>query len=580
MSHKIQYLRDNFEGLSLNTDLWDVTGPGLAYFDGAVQLTPSSTATILESGHSYSLAESRVDAHFTLPGAGETRSLTMAVRVDDNNELSISLVNGTLTFRVRVAGVNSDTTLAVDRDTMDHWRIEESAGVAYFYTSSDGIAWAQRRVATHGLTLTSVTLRITCLLTVSTTSPTYGGGTYGSGFYGGVSGVEPHVALIHGINRADSVPSTTPPVITAERAPRWRWALGDWRDGAPSHEMLYAGNRALRLHLKTPSEATFTTWGESDEAMVMSEGISDLWVIRNTDTLFRGRISRADDEIDDAKHSVNASATDYRGLMERRNLVADVTETAVDQATIVRNLVSNMQAQTGGNLGIKFYVGDVDTWATTGVARTVEFKDGQSVNSCLSRLGNMENGFDLEVDENLLLKLHYPQMGSDNGEVLDLGGTVSRATRTLNMDKYGNFIRQSGADEIVAVNKFSDNLEEAPEGRWDLQFGDIDLKTNDMVEKTAASKLAQSQQLLPTYRLTMAAGAWRGPEHVWLGDTVTAVVKSGRVSDVLKLRVYDLDIEVDINDNETVTVTVGDSKLTIASMLHRINQNIRAMQRR
>jgi hypothetical protein len=101
-----------------------------------------------------------------------------------------------------------------------------------------------------------------------------------------------------------------------------------------------------------------------------------------------------------------------------------------------------------------------------------------------------------------------------------------------------------------------------------------------MVEKTAASKLAQSQQLLPTYRLTMAAGAWRGPEHVWLGDTVTAVVKSGRVSDVLKLRVYDLDIEVDINDNETVTVTVGDSKLTIASMLHRINQNIRAMQRR
>lgn len=579
MAHRIKYLRDTFSSLGLNVSLWTVTGPGMLYYDGKVQFEPGTEYTVLESVHSYSLTQSEVSAYVGLLGSGQTRELTMECRIDASNGVAISCVNDTLTFRVRVAGVNSDISIPVDRDAMTHWRIEERSGIIYFYTSDNYASWTQQRVATHGLDLSLVKLRFSCGLNVDADFDEYGDGEYGEGFYGGVSGAAPDFAFLYSVNREDPIPSTVPAVVSVLRAAGWRWAIGPWRDSAASHELLYAGARSLQLHLNTPSEAQFTTWGQADEALHLEEGISDLWVTRDADTLFRGRVIRANDRIDGSSHAVNVSCVDYRGILDRRNLNADVTFTAVDQATIVRSLIETAQAETGGYHGIKFFEGDVDDWATTGVTRTVEFKEGQSFWECIAKLCAMEGGFDAEIDENKLFNLHFPRSGQDTGEVLDYEGNVTEADRTLNMDSYGNAVRQSGADGVASSTQYSDNIANAPEGRWDLQYGDIDLTTSDMVVKTALARVGQSSQLLPTYRLSMGTGMWRGPGHVWLGDYVYVVVKSGRLNDVIKMRVFDLDIDVDINNNEKVSITVGDPKLTVASMLNRINRNIRSLQR-
>src|SRR5215213_9264916 len=108
MVSKLKYLRDTFSGVSLDTSLWTVTGPGLSFFNQSVQFTPSSTNTILESVDSYSLTESEVEAYFALLGPGETREMLIECRIDSSNSISIQVVNNTITFRVRVAGVNSD----------------------------------------------------------------------------------------------------------------------------------------------------------------------------------------------------------------------------------------------------------------------------------------------------------------------------------------------------------------------------------------------------------------------------------------------------------------------------------------
>lgn len=578
MTHKLRYLRDSFRSLELDTSIWDASGPGMAYFNGSVQFDPSQTDTVLESVHDFSLVNSEVEAHVGLLGTGQTREFGMEVRIDADNGLSIWNNDTQLVFRVRVAGVDNDTSVDIDPESHSYWRVEERAGIAYFYTSSDFIAWKRQRVATHGLTLSSVKLRFTARLNAPEEEGFgYGEGEYGGGFYGGVSGEEPHFAYLYAVNRSDSVTSTVPEVVVIPRPALWNWSIGSWM-GTAERELVFAGSRTLRLHLRDPSEAQFTTWGESEEAALIEEAITDLWVMRDGHTLFRGRVVRTNDQLDASSHSVDVACTDYRGLLDRRNISADVTFTAQDQAYIVQSVLTTMQQQTGGYLGITF--GEDEALALTGILRTVEFKAGQSVWSALSKLATMSGGFEISINEDRLITLDYPGLGEDAGEVLDFGGIVKAAGRTMNVDSYGNAIRQSGADGVPASEHFSGNLGDAPEGRWDLQFGDIDLTTSSMVEKSGAAKLEKSSKLLPTYQLTLNPGTWRGPDHIWLGDYVNVVVKSGRLTDVVKMRVFDISIEVDINDHENVSITVGDPKLTLATMLNRINQNLRTLQRR
>lgn len=579
MVDRLKYLRDSFTSPELDESTWTVSGPGIGYFNGSVEFDPNFTATVLESVREYSLTHSHVEAHLGLLGTGQTRNTSMSVRVDADNEVAIVHEADQLIFRVRVAGVNNDTSIDVDLDQMSHWRIEERHGVVYFYTGSDYVNWDRRRVATHGLDLSLVKLRFSVGLDVAEDPDvTYGSGGFGEGFYGGLSGVEPHYAYLYSVNQQTPTPSTVPAVVTAPRAANWRWAVGPWRDEAPSHELIFAGSRSLQLHLKSPSEASFTTWGESEEATFIEEGVSDLWVMRDADTLFRGRVVRANDEVDATSHSLSVSATDYRGVLDRRNLLGEWSTTGIEQAQTVQELVTSIQEQTGGYLGITFET--EDGIPATGIARTAEFNEGQSCYECISKLASMDAGFDFDVDENKLFTLYYPERGVDNGEVLDVGGTVARLSRVLNLDRYGNAVRQSGADGVAASNEYAENLSTAPEGRWDLQYGDIELKTSDMVVKSGKAKLQQASQLIPVYTLKLATGAWRGPSHIWLGDYAWVVVKSGRLHDVVKMRVHGISIDVDINNHETVTVTVGGDRVTIASMLNRINRNIRSIQRK
>lgn len=577
MVDRLKYLRDSFSSEELDESLWAASGPGLNHFNGAVEFDPSGTEAVLESVRTYALRQSHVEAHLGLLGAGQTRKLTMAARIDADNEVSIVAHHDEISFRVRVAGVNNDLTFPVEQEEMSHWRIEERHGIAYFYTGSDYTGWNRKRVVTHGLDLSEVKLRFTVALDVAEGSETYGGGGYGEGFYGGVSGVEPHHAYVYSVNQQTPTPSTTPAVVTAPRAPNWRWAVGPWRDTAPSYELLFAGSRSVQFHLKSPSEASFTTWGESEEATFIEEGVSDLWIMRDTATLFRGRVIRANDEVDASTHSMAVTATDYRGVLDRRNLLGDWSTTGIEQAQTVQELITSVQEQTGGYLGITF--AEETGIPATGIARTAEFREGQSCYESITKLASMDAGFDFDVDEHKLFTLYHPERGSDNGEVLDVGGTVARLSRVVNLDRYGNAVRQSGADGVAAANEYAENLANAPEGRWDLQFGDIDLKTSDMVVKTAKSRVQQASQLIPVYTLKLTHGAWRGPDHIWLGDYVWVVVKSGRLHDVVKMRVHDISIEVDINNHETVSITVGGDKVTIASMLNRINRNIRSIQR-
>ena len=74
----------------------------------------------------------------------------------------------------------------------------------------------------------------------------------------------------------------------------------------------------------------------------------------------------------------------------------------------------------------------------------------------------------------------------------------------------------------------------------------------------------------------MAKGAWGGPDHVWLGDLVTVVIKHGRLFEQATAHVVQIDVDVDTSNEETVTVTTGDvfvdESTVIRSLARQINQ--------
>src|SRR5206468_6555447 len=51
----------------------------------------------------------------------------------------------TLSFREKLGGVDSSTTLTFDATAHAYWRIRNTAGVNYWETSPDGATWTVRR---------------------------------------------------------------------------------------------------------------------------------------------------------------------------------------------------------------------------------------------------------------------------------------------------------------------------------------------------------------------------------------------------------------------------------------------------
>ncbi len=366
----------------------------------------------------------------------------------------------------------------------------------------------------------------------------------------------------------------------------WRWAVGPWRAGnTPQAELTTAtGNRRLICRLLDPSEAQISLNGYGSDAQLIDELITDLWVYRDGVSLFRGRVyGPTSDHLSAATYTYDVKAFDYRQLLWRRLLYADRTWANTEQTVIAWNLIQDTQNQLGGDMGIRsslinpLSVG----WPSTGVNRpSVIFTAGSTVWDSLRKLNQMANGFDLDIDQNRVANLYYPQRGADNGVVLDYGGVLTAVERTFEPATFANAIRQSGASGVTTVTTTVPNIAITPEGRWDAQYGDIDLTTADMVAQTSATNIALASTALPTYQLHMARGAWGGPSHFWLGDYVLVVIQTGRLNEVVKGRVFQMDISVGSSDTEDVIVTVGNLHHDIESVLKGLAKRIIPLTRR
>jgi hypothetical protein len=367
---------------------------------------------------------------------------------------------------------------------------------------------------------------------------------------------------------------------------RWQLVLGPASGG---HEVALteATGRKYTARLDGNSDLSFTIDGRHEQAAAIEELSTDVHLLfstaSSTTILDRCRVGGTQDEIDEDSHKTQVSCLDYRAVLARRILYSTdtLTFTGVEQADIAWQLIQATQARPSGDLGIS------QGYAATGILRDRTYEAGDSIGQRVQELSEVIDGFDWDIlpvsASALLLKVWYPQRGSDRDVVLEVGGIAASVSREVNTSDYGNAVRYTGAQGLTAVEDGADLLGDSdafPQGRWDLALGDDGLTTQGALNDRAAWQLAQSQVVRPAYTVKLAQGAWQGPDHIWLGDTVRLIIPSGRLAVDTTARVHEVEIAMDGNNGEAVTLTLGGPRPDFRRWPSAIERRLKDLERR
>ena len=372
---------------------------------------------------------------------------------------------------------------------------------------------------------------------------------------------------------------------------RWEFVVGPPAPtGGHTDELAQCTNRTVTFRLADQSEASVTMNDRNGSTNNIVQLASDLHVLRNGTELFRGRLGPSSDTIDTASHVVTFTAICYRGLLSRRRLFASdlLTWSSAYPDNIMWGLISQTQARTGGNLAITQGLGfgnhaGMSTTSLTCIA-------GDAIADKINDLSNQSTTcFDWAITPygsvTLCAEIWMYQRGASRGVILEHGGSLvsSPWTREADPSVYANAIRVTGDPSATPVptpvEAAASDIATRPEGRWDQVYG-TDLETSADVSAYAPWQLQQAQAVIPTYTIPLQNGAWGGPNHIWLGDTVEVQVKSGRLLTDVALRVNEISATANLDGSESVQLTVGAPKPNIKKQLALILRRLRDLERR
>ena len=306
----------------------------------------------------------------------------------------------------------------------------------------------------------------------------------------------------------------------------WSWAVGGAAPGGvPERELTAAFGRTVTWRVDAAATAQFSIDGRHDEAAAFVERESDLWIWRDGVLLFRGRIvPPLADTVTEDEHRVEAVAVSYRGMLANRIAgAAGRVFTGVDQGQIAWTLIDESQALTNGDWGITEGVG-----ATSGTLRDRTYAPGKSLLDALTELGRVDGGFEWDVNPDLELDRWYPRRGSTVPVVLDWGGMLARVQRRS--ATWANSVLSVGAQGTTPEVAESASIATDPAGRWEMFDGDgSTIVQQSTLADRAQWAVDQVSTIRSTWSVEWAPGRWSGPDEIWIGDTATLAVRSGRL---------------------------------------------------
>lgn len=224
--------------------------------------------------------------------------------------------------------------------------------------------------------------------------------------------------------------SATTPTLTALAPVKWTKLTVTKECGAPSSINVAATVESIDS-------------GAKPSLLDLSDSPCELWCYRDSTLIHAGHLSG---------YRIQGRTIQFAGVglaayLQAMIRTTDYSASATEQATIVKALVDDYQAQTYGNFGL-----DTSTLAATGVTRDLNLKgsDLAHLDRVIAEMGARDNGFDLEVDPATReMTLSSPRKGSD------LSASVIIDGRSIGDPQYAQFVTLGQVASDVAVSSSS-----------------------------------------------------------------------------------------------------------------------------
>jgi hypothetical protein len=357
----------------------------------------------------------------------------------------------------------------------------------------------------------------------------------------------------------------------------WQFILGS-PAGGYDIPITQATGRTITWRLTDAHDAAFTV----NAAAGYDEGIwplqTDLHVLYGGQPVFRGRIGNTSDSFGDDGHQATFTAAGYRAILERRELysTSKLAWTTVDVGDIVWGLVTQTQGQPGGDLGIVTGNG-----FPFGATASKTCTAGDMIAEKIDDLAYIDpGGFDWDItphdSSQQTLDLWPNARGNSRGVIFQWGDrlTLNGWTRDIDASTYANALRMTGTDPAPPAEVTTTGIADDPAGRFDGAYS-TDEADPATLRARGVLQLEAASTLVPAWTIPLRPGAWDGPDHLWIGDTVTVVPASGRFKGMTEtLRVLELTAAIG-QDAPQVTITAGQPRPDQRRELKRLVRELR-----
>lgn len=334
--------------------------------------------------------------------------------------------------------------------------------------------------------------------------------------------------------------------------PNWVLSVGPGASTATpqkERQLTQARGRVFTFRADGHDFAQFTINDRHEEATEIIDKVSDLWVYRDAEFVFRGRVVDSQHTVTETEHQRQCQVIDYRGMLTRAARVEPTVPTyaIVDPAQIVWQLIQHRQAQTGGDWGITEGVGSSSGYGGRDLNTLIA---GKPIGEAIDELLRREDGGEWAINPDLELDRWWPRRGSDNGVVLEYGGMISKVS--LGGAEFGNAATATGSNLTTPTTSATAGVGTDDRGRWSITEGFPSIEVQATLDAKAVWLRDEASTIERRWSVEFAPNKWEGFDHVGVGDIVQFSIKSGSLQVSTPHRVVEIQVAVGEDGDETV----------------------------
>jgi hypothetical protein len=324
----------------------------------------------------------------------------------------------------------------------------------------------------------------------------------------------------------------------------WVLAVGPHNVG-PQVEVFDARDRKLTYRVDDSADFSFILDGNDPVWQYITELITDVWLYRDNQVFYRGRVGPTADNIDEESNTVSINTFDYREWLGRQVLGpgARISWDQKPRSVIIQDILNYLNTQPG----IKpHFVLDSSRLSTT--LNDFDILVGTTVKDALAAM----TGFGWQAiptyatpssPGDVIIRAVSPFYYVLNDYfVMEYGGVVSSLTRQLDTGNFANTVFVSGDMNLPPLVRNSSGLATDPRGPLGVVVSDPSIITTGGLSSRANQEITSRDTVMADWKCQLVDGGWINDKDAWLGDIVRFVVNSGRVNINDMYRITDFEL--------------------------------------